>query len=183
MGRKPALQVEAAQIVAGLVAAEKGFRRVASRAMPRTLHQISAAIPSRRLLGVGLEFAFSEIQRIPGPHRQTDVERERQRVRFDRLVYRLDGREISADRQNVVTGHLGVGGKRHRGVEPTAVRPHTLAYGVVELLIAPGADTGFVVGSNIRRGDDAERSFDRTAAGKWLSAIQTGMTGKEVCDR
>src|ERR1700730_10115241 len=87
---KPALQVEAAKVIAGLVASEQGFRGMAARAMSGALHQISAAIPGRGLVAVGLEFSLGEVQRVPGPHRRPNIEWKRQRVGIDRLMYGLD---------------------------------------------------------------------------------------------
>jgi hypothetical protein len=57
-------------------------------------------------------------------------------------VHRLDGVEIGAYRQHVLARHLGVGGERHRRVEPGAVRPYATAQRSVELIVGPGADPG-----------------------------------------
>ena len=55
--------------------------------------------------------------------------------------------------------------------------------GVVELLVAPSADTGFIIGSDVRRGDGAKRSFDRPAAGKGLPDVRRGVAGEAVGQR
>jgi hypothetical protein len=54
---------------------------------------------------------------------------------------------------------------------------------VFELLVGPCADTSVGVGRDIGRGDNAERRFDRTTAGKGLADVRHGMTRVAVCDR
>src|SRR5436190_22752090 len=97
VGREPALQRIASQTLAGLIAAEKVFRRMTHAAMPWTLGEVGAAIPFGALPGDRLKWPRLEIQCVPHRHGCADVERKRQLVRVDRVVYRTDRIEIGAD--------------------------------------------------------------------------------------
>ena len=79
---EPALDHIALQCVAGLVAAEHTFGRMAGRAMPQPLDQIPAAIPGRGFCWILLEFSGGEVQAIPRLHAGADIEWKGRRLVF-----------------------------------------------------------------------------------------------------
>ena len=60
-------RVAAVQFLLGFVGAERVLGRVAAAAMAEAVDQIGAAIPFRRLAGVGLEIVAVEEEQVPRP--------------------------------------------------------------------------------------------------------------------
>src|SRR5207244_12032872 len=93
------------------VGAERVPGRMAGAAMSDSLDEITAAIPFRALLLVGLEDARPEEQRIPDPHHHAVVQRPAQFWRGRLVADGCQHREIGADRQYVVPGEFSeIGG-------------------------------------------------------------------------
>ena len=143
---------------------------MAFAAMRQRLGEIGAAVPLRRLRGVGLEARIRIEQRRPETHRPALVERERQRIGGRRRMHRRQAEQIGLDRQRIGVGDVGVGGVRHRRIEPRAVAPHAAMHRVEEILIAVIADAGFLVGRDVGRVQRAERQLEAEAAGILLAA-------------
>src|SRR5215472_3398852 len=103
---EPVADHPAAESAATLVGTEDILGRVAGAAMAERLDQVAASVPVGPLLLIGLQDSGPEEEEIPQPHHNPEVEREAQGRRRRLVLHRWNGREISADRQNVVACEL-----------------------------------------------------------------------------
>src|SRR3981081_4715864 len=100
VGREPSVEGGALKVLAGLVAPQKGFWRMAGAAMTGPSDQKGSPIPLGGLWRVGLVFALAEIESVPHAHLRPDIERKRQRVRDDRVPDRLPRIEEGGGRED-----------------------------------------------------------------------------------
>src|ERR1700751_6105106 len=105
-----------------------------------TFYDIGAAVPFRRLVSIGLEFARCKIELVPTNHSLALIERERQLVRMYLVVGGFQGIQIRADLNYVLARHFRVIGVGHRRIEMDAAVPDAIAHGVDELAVGPAAD-------------------------------------------
>ena len=97
-------------------------RRVALAAMRERLGQIGAAIPLRRSSSVRARSACPALKtadQIPITQRWSNGNSSVFGRR--RRTHRRQVKQVGLDRQRVRIGHVGVGGVRHRRIEPCAV--------------------------------------------------------------
>ena len=160
-------------------AAEEIPRAVAFRAMAKTVHEIGAAIPLRRMRGIGAERLAVHEQEFPHADIAADVERKRHVVvaRFarDRRQRLQIGEEVAhVFELCVLVRRVGKGGKVVQ-----AVRRGPLHDGGDEIGLAPAPDAVIRIGRDVRRVERAERRRDREPAAELLAIglVGHGVTG------
>ena len=139
--------------------------------MAERLDQIAAAIPVRALALVRLDDTRREEQRVPGAHQHAIVQRPAQLRRRRSVADRRKRREIGTDRQDVVADQFRERGVREGRiiVRPAWRDPHPQR--AEEIVLAPAADPGIVVGCEVWRKHRTERRVDPLAAGERLCRI------------
>src|SRR6185437_1042467 len=168
---EPAFALAAFEAVFLLDAPERVLGTVAGAAVAEAFHEIGAAIPLRRLPRVRLERARLEEEGVPSGDGFAHRERPRKVRRLRRLLHRRDRIEVRLDREHVVAAELREPRIRERGIEMLAVRADAVVHRLVELLVGPLADAGFLVRRDVGRIDRAERRGDRAAAGEGLALV------------
>ena len=170
-GRIPVLHGDqAARNIVVADGAEQVARGMAGIAMAQAFHQVGAAVPLLALFRVVLVFAILEIQRAPAGEQLALVEGEAHFMRPALQLHRLDRHEISVHRVAVFARDLGVVGEGHRRIEQRAVFRFAFVQRAPEVVGAPVADAGFLVGRNVRREQAAEGRGHFQAAGIGLAA-------------
>src|ERR1700737_3436110 len=111
--------------------------------MRGTRDEITAAIPFRAFLLVRLEYAWPEEQIIPGPHHHAVVQRPAQFRRSLGILEWRQRRAIGPDRQQVVAGECREVWIGKRRVIARTVGRHAATQRAAEILVAPGAQSGF----------------------------------------
>ncbi len=99
------------------------------------------------------------------------IERSLELVRRRRLLHRRDGREILADREDILVREIGVRGVRECRVQVLALVVDALVHGPEELRIAPAADAALLVRGDVRGIKSAEVGDERTAARERLAVL------------
>ena len=97
---------------------------------------------------------------IPHDHGGSDVERERQLIGFDLVRCGIDRPQICANGKRVLARHLRVGGIGHRWVQANVPAAATVTQRRYEIIVRPGADSGFRVRRNVR----SRRGYRRASA-------------------
>src|SRR5579859_4050745 len=180
VGREPTLDRTALQEFTGLVPARDVLRCVAGPAMHEALDQIGPAVPFGALLGHRVKRPGPIEELVPRDHPVTDVERKRQRVSANAILNRLRGREIGADRDQIVARHARVIGIGHRGIKMRAVAADAARHRADELVIGPGADAGLAIGSDVAGNDVAEGRLDGPAAGEVAAVLRIGVAAVPI---
>ena len=138
-----ALEIGAAAVVERFFLEPPTARRVAGAAMAKPLDEIGAAVPSGvvpRLRDIG---ATDRKHHVPDRDRPAPAQISGD---FVGLVLLPEGRyllhEEIIERVEIIVGDLGVGGIRHRRIEPMPILGDAGAHSAVEILEAVIADPG-----------------------------------------
>ena len=138
-------------------------RAVALGAVRRGVHQIGAAVPRRRLRGVGTEGLFVEEQKLPPADEAADVERERHLMGGGTALRGRQRAQISEEIARVVEAHMRVSGVGKGWVIMLPAGRGALGHGGDELGLGPAADAVIGIGRDVGRIERPERRFQRLA--------------------
>ena len=150
---------------------------MAFRAMAKTVHEISAAIPLRRMRGIGAERPVVHEQEFPHADIAADVERKRHVVVAHFACDQRQRLQVSEEvahvfKPCVLVRRVGKGGKVVQ-----AVRRGPLHDGGDEISLAPAPDAVIRIGRDVRRVERAERRRDREPTAELLAI---GLVGNGV---
>src|SRR5262249_44257775 len=126
-GCEPAIHSPASKGAAPPVLAKDILGRVTNPAMADTFDQVAAAIPVWALLLVRFEDTGLEKKEIPHSHEHAKVQREAQAWLRRFVLIRPKGREIGADRKNVVAREFREIGVWEGRIIARAVGRHAIA--------------------------------------------------------
>src|SRR5258708_30164641 len=159
------------QLLLGFIGAEGVFRGMTAGAMPQAIEEISAAVPLRRLLRIGLEIMAVEEEQIPCADEGTEIERKSQVVFRRRIADCRDAHQIDEDRVVVLAAREPEPGIGKGGVEVVPLLVLAVMHRTVKLIAGPRADAGGAIGSDIGCVDDAEWCVQSQSAGARFSAL------------
>src|ERR1700688_2640320 len=128
---------------------------------------------------MGRKSAGCEVDRVPYDQCGSDVEGERQPIGVDLVGRRIDGLQISADSQHILTPHFSKGRIGHRWIEVSAAAAATAPQRGYKLIVGPSADSGLTVRRNVRPDQGAEGCLQRDASSKRL-ASRFGVTRRAI---
>ena len=137
--------------------------------MPRTLHEIGAAVPFGGLRRVRLVGTGIQVQRLPHCHRPANPERGV--VPGRDVAHGFQRAQVRVQVGNVLLGQSRVERVRKCGEQMPAVGGDALAQRALQVLRAPVADSGLGVRRDVGRVDRAERRGERAASGIRGSAL------------
>src|ERR1700730_9317534 len=152
-------------------------------AMTKRIDKIAPPIPLRGFGRIPHKSTGYEVDRIPHDHGGSDVERERQLIGFGLVRCGIDRPQVCANGKRVLARHLRVGGIGHRWVQMSVPAAATVMQRRYEIIVRPGADSGFRVRRNVRPDEGTEGRLQRDAARKRL-ASRLGMARYAIgCSR
>ena len=155
--------------------AKRVARAVAFGAMARTVDQIGASVPLRRLRRVRHERAAVEIQKLPQADQPANVERKADLVAVRAAGDRRQRLQISKQIARVVERHVLIRRVRERRKQMAAAPRRALGERGDEVGFAPGTDAVFGIGRDIRRIERAERRFQGKSAAKLVALHLVGI--------
>ncbi len=190
IGRVPVVDARAGEIQAavrpagphGFFLQKRAARGMAGAAVPESFNEISAAVPLRGLLGVGLVNAVAGEHPVPHRQRPAHVQRPGNVFGLVGLRDRLHAvHEIGVERVHVLRFNAGIRGVGHGRVEIAQARRLAVAHGFVELRESPVADAVRFIRRDVGRVHlaDAHGQIHRQAAGKGFAA-RRGVAGDAV---
>src|SRR5262245_51626048 len=124
--------------------------------MARTVDEISAAIPRRRLGRVGLELLPVEKEEFPASEHTADLEMERQIVAARLALRRRQCLEVGEEIAHFLEPHALVRRVGKNRIVMAAVGRGALPHGGDEIRLAPAADAVIAVRRDVRGEKSAE---------------------------
>ncbi len=149
--------------------------------MAEAPHEVGAAVPVRRLVGLWLcgRCARRKVQGAPHRERELIVVGEAKRIRAIGLADRWQAAQERVDRVRILARDMGVVGIRKCRIEQPPVLRSSVVHGPPEVRGGPAADAGLEIRSEVGRVDPTEGSLDQSSAGVRRAAAR-GVAGDAV---